>query len=411
MDKQLDLSVERSIDIDNVWRDASGTFCNVGGQLVPMDEPLREVGTDLVPLHTPTPQTEPNSQRRSPTPPPSPLPHTVHPSEAPKSQPEDERRVPSPKRGGLGRGLAPKGDGGQKENPELSIRKEVPKEETQVSSLNHAPIPPDAAIPIERKRTLGESATQFAQGFGKGVRDETAHMYRDVTELPHRVATTGRELLEDIQAGRKLRALAPIEALAHAIQNASREDVQRLAHAVVDGAIDFYNKSPQEKGEALGKATVSVASDVAIAALTEGLGSVAALRKAEKALEAADHVRDAERAVKAIDRGEDAARAAQKAKQTAQVSETQRSRMLGESGTRVPSKTVWKQDGARIDVENPNPGRRPGQIHFQQGKDKYLYDPELGEFVDAPRSVNKRLEDARFRQGLDKAMKILGEDK
>ena len=66
---------------------------------------------------------------------------------------------------------------------------------------------------------------------------------------------------------------------------------------ILDGAIDFYNKSPQEQGEALGKATVSVASDVAIAALTDGLGSVAALRKAEKVAEAADHVRDAERAL------------------------------------------------------------------------------------------------------------------
>jgi hypothetical protein len=168
--------------------------------------------------------------------------------------------------------------------------------------LNHAPIPPDAAIPIERKRTLGESSKQFASGFSKGVRDETAQMYRDVKEFPHHIAKTSRELLEDIQAGRKLRALAPIEALAHAIQNASREDAKKIAHAVVDGAIDFYNKSPQEKGEALGKATVSVATDVAIAALTEGLGSVAALRKAEKALEAADHVRDAERAAVAAGR-------------------------------------------------------------------------------------------------------------
>ena len=65
---------------------------------------------------------------------------------------------------------------------------------------------------------------------------------------------------------------------------------------ILDGAIDFYNKSPQEQGEALGKATVSVASDVAIAALTDGLGSVAGLRKAEKALEAADHVKDASKA-------------------------------------------------------------------------------------------------------------------
>ena len=69
---------------------------------------------------------------------------------------------------------------------------------------------------------------------------------------------------------------------------------------ILDGAIDFYNKSPQEQGEALGKATVSVASDVAIAALTDGLGSVAGLRKAEKALEAADHAKDAERAAAAV---------------------------------------------------------------------------------------------------------------
>jgi len=279
-------------------RDASGKFCNVNGTKVPLDEPLREEAGNLIPLRTPVPSQDPDSQRRSPTPPPPP--HTAHPSEAPKSQPEDPRQVPSPKRGGLGRGLAPKGDGGPKENPELSLRKEVPKEETQVSSLNHAPIPPDAAIPIAGAPSLGESARQFARGFGKGVRDETTQMYRDVTELPHRVATTGRELLEDIQAGRKLRALAPIEALAHAIRNASREDVKKIAHAVVDGAIDFYNKSPQEKGESLGKATVSIATDAAIAALTDGLGSVAGLRKAEKALEAADHAKDAERAAAAV---------------------------------------------------------------------------------------------------------------
>ncbi len=83
------------------------------------------------------------------------------------------------------------------------------------------------------------------------------------------------------------------------IQNASREDVQRIAHAVVDGAVEWYHKPAYEKGESLGHATVSIATDAAIAALTEGLGSVAALRKAEKALEAADHVKDAERAAAA----------------------------------------------------------------------------------------------------------------
>jgi hypothetical protein len=43
------------------------------------------------------------------------------------------------------RGVRPRrGDGGEKKTPELSIRKEVPKEETQVSSLNKSHIPPDA---------------------------------------------------------------------------------------------------------------------------------------------------------------------------------------------------------------------------------------------------------------------------
>jgi hypothetical protein len=268
--------------------------------------------------------------------------------------------------------------------------------------LNHAPIPPDAAIPIERKRTLGESATQFAQGFGKGVRDETAQMYRDATELPHHVATTGRELLEDIQAGRKLRALAPIEALAHAIQNASREDVKKIAHAVVDGAIDFYNKSPQEKGEALGKATVSVATDVAIAAFTEGLGSVAALRKAEKALEAADHVKDAERAAaaaaatgrrveQAIDHAEQAIpsrRAAfQSAKERAGVARSQspdRQWTVGSDASRAGHSNYRLSDdagshgryyeyetakGTRVVVEHTSDPRAPA-THFHAGQPK-----------------------------------------
>jgi hypothetical protein len=120
-------------------------------------------------------------------------------------------------------------------------------------------------------------------------------MYRDATELPQRVATTGRELIKDIQAGRKLRALAPVEAIGHAIQNASREDVQRIAHAVVDGAIDWYHKPAYEKGESLGHGTVSVASEVAIAVATDGLGNLATLRKAEKVADVAEHVRDAEK--------------------------------------------------------------------------------------------------------------------
>lgn len=43
-------------------------------------------------------------------------------------------------------------------------------------------------------------------------------------------------------------------------------------------------------------------------------------------------------------------------------------------GTQLNSKTLWKdKNGNRIDVENPNPGKRKGQIHFQDKQhNKYL---------------------------------------
>ena len=31
------------------------------------------------------------------------------------------------------------------------------------------------------------------------------------------------------------------------------------------------------------------------------------------------------------------------------------------------------KDGAHIDVENPNPNNRKGSIHYQEGKNKYIY--------------------------------------
>jgi len=87
-------------------------------------------------------------------------------------------------------------------------------------------------------------------------------------------------------------------------------------------------------------------------------------------------------------------------------------KMLGEDGVQTASKTLWKGKGKeRIDVENPNPGQRPGQIHYQDNSNnKYLYDPKTNTFPDAPRSVNKLLEDKKFKSAIDKALtKYLGE--
>jgi hypothetical protein len=327
-----------------------------------MDEPLREVGPDLVPVQTPT-QREETPNPASPTVPAKPLdPIPASPSTQ-SSHPK--KRKPQQTEKSVAQAAAP--DPSMKQERAESVA--TPKAESQVG-----------------ESSFRESAKEFASGFGKGVRDEGERMYRDVKELPERIARTGRELVEDVKEGRKLRALAPIEAMGHAIQNASLDDVERLAHGVVDSARDWYHKPAKEKGESLGHASMSIASDAAMAALTDGLGTVAGLRKAEKAAEAAEHVRDAERVV-------------------------ERTKMLGSSGTQVTSKTVWKHEGMRLDVENPNPGKRPGQVHFQHGEEKYVYDPELRQFRDAPRAVNEQLKDGSFRQGIEKALRILGEDK
>ncbi len=87
-------------------------------------------------------------------------------------------------------------------------------------------------------------------------------------------------------------------------------------------------------------------------------------------------------------------------------------KMLGENGTQVTSKTVWKGQGKeRIDVENPNPGKRPGQIHHQDNEgNKYLYDPKTDSFIGAPKKVNDLLQKLEFRNGIKKGMKYLGEE-
>ncbi|WP_236474237.1 Hint domain-containing protein, partial [Pseudomonas syringae] len=86
--------------------------------------------------------------------------------------------------------------------------------------------------------------------------------------------------------------------------------------------------------------------------------------------------------------------------------------MLGANGVQTASKTIWKGAGKeRIDVENPNPGQRPGQIHYQDNEgNKYLYDPASKTFPSAPKSVNKLLDNVGFQKAIIKGMeKYLGE--
>jgi filamentous hemagglutinin len=83
---------------------------------------------------------------------------------------------------------------------------------------------------------------------------------------------------------------------------------------------------------------------------------------------------------------------------------------LGSRGTQTTSKTVGKGQGWRVDVENPNPGQRAGQIHYQSGNTKLLYDPKTNTFINASKSQNRQLlSDRQVQRAIKKGMKMLGE--
>lgn len=67
--------------------------------------------------------------------------------------------------------------------------------------------------------------------------------------------------------------------------------------------------------------------------------------------------------------------------------------MLGRGGTQVTSKTLLinKGQGFRIDVENPAPGVRQGQLHLQTADAKYRYNFDANEFEGLPRSLQRQI--------------------
>ena len=84
--------------------------------------------------------------------------------------------------------------------------------------------------------------------------------------------------------------------------------------------------------------------------------------------------------------------------------------MLSKGGTQVNSKTLWRGEGnERIDVENPAPTKRPGQIHYQDNNgNKYIYDPNSDRFINAPKSVNELLNNPRVRMSINRGLMYLG---
>ena len=80
-------------------------------------------------------------------------------------------------------------------------------------------------------------------------------------------------------------------------------------------------------------------------------------------------------------------------------------------GTQTTSKTLYNKKGTRIDVENP--GNRPGQIHVQQGGEKYIYDIENQVFRTmkgelAPKAIQKLLDSPEIIKAIAKGLKYLG---
>lgn len=100
-------------------RDKSGTFCEAEGKQIPFDEPLREVGGELVPAQrSPTPSIE--APHPSPSHPPSPI-------SSPAQPPQNQSALP-PSSGRVGVGSPRRGLGGEAKSKSSPLRKEVPKE-------------------------------------------------------------------------------------------------------------------------------------------------------------------------------------------------------------------------------------------------------------------------------------------
>ncbi|WP_143316932.1 RHS repeat-associated core domain-containing protein [Clostridium sp. HBUAS56017] len=91
--------------------------------------------------------------------------------------------------------------------------------------------------------------------------------------------------------------------------------------------------------------------------------------------------------------------------------------MLGANGSQFSSKTILKKGRTeRIDVENPAPGKRAGDIHYHEPNNKkWRFDTDTKKFIDpdtkelASSRIQKLLKDNEIRTTINKGLKYLGE--
>ena len=69
--------------------------------------------------------------------------------------------------------------------------------------------------------------------------------------------------------------------------------------------------------------------------------------------------------------------------------------------------TDVNRDGIRVDVENPAPDRRPGQVHLQIGREEYIYDPATQSFKNAPPRIQRLLEREDIQRAIEKGLRYL----
>lgn len=86
------------------------------------------------------------------------------------------------------------------------------------------------------------------------------------------------------------------------------------------------------------------------------------------------------------------------------------SHLIGENGTQTPSKKTWNGEGQeRLEVENPAPGRRDGQIHYHESNnEKHMFDFTTGSFKNPTKRLKELMTDNSFLRGLKKAFEVLG---
>ena len=84
--------------------------------------------------------------------------------------------------------------------------------------------------------------------------------------------------------------------------------------------------------------------------------------------------------------------------------------MIGEGGAQFTSRTVGQGKGWRIDVENPDPGGRAGQLHLQDySGNKWQYDFETGQFSGVPGSMQRIIaRDPAFQRAINTGLRYLG---